>query len=321
MQQPGAPSIELNAINELLRQNASLLLGKFRENNAIPAQIILKDVQDNLARKVVSGKARVYSQSGFGGKLGGLLLVENSDWDSSHFGLIIGRISLVVFDNTTGFVERRKLLSQMLSSERFRMISVRIDLLDISTVQAIEHLGGILTDILVTFRFDSGWQLPNPPSNGIRTMEAVADDSLVLAPMAEKLFTIDRFHSDPSLPRTKSDQVYSQWVLNSFRGFASTIIVAKRADKLVGFITCKIERLPQDMKYGVIDLVGVDSTERGVGIGSVLVRAALEWFVSRVPSVYVGTQGANTHAVKLYERNGFRHVCSEATLHVWSKSE
>ena len=134
---------------------------------------------------------------------------------------------------------------------------------------------------------------------------------------AGKIFTIDRFHSDPSLPREKSDQLYSEWVANSFRGLADIVIVARNGDEPVGFITCKVGRVASDFKYGVFDLVGVEPSEAGRGVGSALVHSALEWFATRVPSVYVGTQAANNRAVKLYERAGFRHVCSEASLHLW----
>ena len=81
---------------------------------------------------------------------------------------------------------------------------------------------------------------------------------------------------------------------------------------------CKIDRVGNTLRFGVIDLVGVDPAFSGLGVGKDLVISALQWFKSRVESVYVGTQASNSRAVRLYERTGFLQANSEATLHLWS---
>src|SRR2546426_2362656 len=116
----------------------------------------------------------------------------------------------------------------------------------------------------------------------VQTAEARPEDHAILVKKAGKLFTIDRFHSDLNLPRAKSDQAYSEWVSNSFRGLADIVLVARSGDEPVGFITCKVSRMAQDFKCGVIDLVGVEPSEVGHGVGFALVRSALEWFAPRV---------------------------------------
>jgi len=65
-------------------------------------------------------------------------------------------------------------------------------------------------------------------------------------------------------------------------------------------------------------LVGVHPFYQGQGVASLLVNASLEWFKGKVGSAYVGTQAANDRAVRVYEKSGFRHVSSEASLHLWS---
>lgn len=67
----------------------------------------------------------------------------------------------------------------------------------------------------------------------------------------------------------------------------------------------------------IIELVSVNSDFRNKGIGSSLVRAALDWLAQRgVYSVYVGTYAVNTTAARMYEKLGFQLAHAEATLHV-----
>ena len=197
------------------------------------------------------------------------------------------------------------------------MLSTRVSLLDTLTTQALEQAGGILTDILLTFHFDSS-SLPRTLFSKVRVTEARPEDQDILSQKAANLFTIDRFHSDPNLPRAKSGQLYAKWVSNSFQGLADHILVVRKNDEPVGFITCKIDTIGNSFKYGIIDLIAVDRSEAGQGLGSALVNAALGWFAPKVRSVYVGTQAANSQAVRLYEGAGFKYAGSDATFHIWS---
>lgn len=317
LEQRATSAIDLNSVARLLTSNEKLARGKFQDNDAIPTDAIVKHTFEKLATKLATGQVRIHSQNGPNERLSGAVLVENSDWDSRHFGVTIGRLSLIVFDPETDLALRRALLLRVLASESFRMLSVRVNLADMATVQALEQEGGMLTDILLTFHFNSSWTLPAFFNDGVRITEALPTDHEILVRKAQKLFKIDRFHSDPNLAGAKSDQLYSKWVFNSLNGLADVTFVARKKDEPVGFITCKVERIARDFNYGIIDLVGVDPAEGGRGVGASLVRSALEWFAPKVSSVYVGTQAANNRAVKLYERIGFRHACSEATLHVW----
>jgi len=310
-------SIDFDAIVPLLKNNETITRGKFRDNEELVTDAIVNDLLERVAGSVTTEQGRVYLRRNMSGTASGIVCVERSEWDTNHFEISMGRLPLVMFDRRVNTAERQELFSEAFNRERYEMLSARVNLLDNLTVQALEQEGGMLTDVLLTFRFDSSWLLPSLSAR-VRATEARPEDHDILTQKAEKMFSIDRFHSDPNLSQAKSNQLYSKWVSSSFRGLADCILVVRKNDEPVGFITCKIDRVGQSFKYGVIDLIAVDPSEAGRGLGSALVHSALEWFAPRVRSVYVGTQAANNRAVRLYERAGFRHASSEATFHIWS---
>ena len=317
LEQKLSSSVDFDAIVPLLKNNEAITRGKFRDNEAVGTDAIMNDLLERVAGSVATKQGRVYLRRGTSGTASGIVFVESSEWDSNHFEISMGRLPLVMFDRCVNTAERRELFSEAFNHEPYEMLSARVNLLDNLTSQALEQEGGILTDVILTFRFDSSWLLPTLFAR-VRATEARPEDHDILTRKSGKMFAIDRFHSDPNLSQAKSDQLYSKWVSNSFRGLADCILVVRKEDEPVGFITCKIERVGQGFKYGVIDLIAVDPSEAGRGLGSALVHSALQWFAPRVRSVYVGTQAANVQAVRLYERAGFRHANSEANFHIWS---
>ena len=310
-------TLDASLLERLAEPNQVALLGKFRGDKYLPEKVVLNSILGNMKTKLTEGSASGYTLLDEMGKELGLVLAEKSNWDSEHFGMNLEKFTLSLFDPYVSVKDRMVLFQRVLQARRARMISTRVNTLDPGTVQALEQLGAILTDVLLTFRFDAGKPVPAIGNLNMEVGEADSSETERLATMAEKVFRIDRFHNDPNLPSSKSDALYGKWVFNSMRGLADAVLVARKQEKIAGFITCKIEQLGKGYRYGVIDLVGVNPSYQGQGVGSRLVCASLEWFKHRAGPVYVGTQAANTEAIRLYEGTSFRHVSSEATLHLW----
>jgi GNAT superfamily N-acetyltransferase len=135
--------------------------------------------------------------------------------------------------------------------------------------------------------------------------------------IARRSFVIDHFHVDPGLQRDRCDELYAQWVSTQLKEQGCATFVAVESDRPIGLITCALQRVDADWRYGTIDLVAVEQKMQGKGVVSSLIARGLEWFSRHTTSVYVGTQAANISAVRMYERSGFRHVYSEATLRLW----
>jgi ribosomal protein S18 acetylase RimI-like enzyme len=78
--------------------------------------------------------------------------------------------------------------------------------------------------------------------------------------------------------------------------------VARRDGRVVGFVLCRRWAL-QDA--GFVDLLGVEPTERGRGLGSTLLRCAFAAFAAAgLAEAQLGVASDNAGALALYERVG-----------------
>lgn len=318
---PNSPH-EMAELRQLLSRNEALVIGKFAGDRNVSRERVIDSLVENALTRISGSKA--IAQTLFDEKtdmIAGIAVAEEAAWDTQHFDRKMGKFTLAVFDSTVGQAQRHTLFQNLAKKAELDMISARVSLKDLRTIHALEHLGAVLTDILLTFRFDLGDQIPVPHFSKMSVSPAKEMEARELGLLGSKIFQVDRFHGDPNLPRWKSDELYSKWVSNSVHGLADVVLVARVNDRIAGFITCKIDLIAQDLKVGIVDLVGVEPSFAGHGVGSDLVSSALKWFSGKVRSVYVGTQAANLPAVRLYEKSRFVQACSEATLHLWSNSD
>jgi ribosomal protein S18 acetylase RimI-like enzyme len=315
------PHIEEDKIVEFLNSNKEKIIGKYSHDKNLDKEKIFKNFSANLIRMFTDDSedlVHIYLLDE--NKMTGACVLTLAKWDSSLFKLKIGKLSACVFNSDIDLSTRISLLKALIQeakNKNFDLVFARIPLEDMLTVMALENIGGILTDILITFQRDlQEFSYTNTSSEVIIT-DPLPQDIEILRSMARNIFKIDHFHSDPKLPTSLSDEVYAEWIKNSLDGLADKVLVARRNQKAIGFITCKIEKLAPENKVGIIDLVGVDPNEQGRGVGSLLVSEALRYFKNYVYSAYVGTQARNINAMRLYTRAGFKPVYSEATIHLW----
>ena len=308
-------------IRQLIGRHEAYAAGKLKQDRNLPQDVVLDHLSEAIESKLSEGRAKAKGLLGRTRRLVGLAVTERSDWDTAHFGKRMGKMSLAVFDDTVPAANRSKLIRASFRESGLEMVSARVNLADLRTIQALESEGARLTDVLLSFRFYTASWDSTPTLARVEVGPVSKGEAKKLIGLGRKAFTIDRFHGDQNIPSAASDALYSEWVANSMKGLADMVFVARVNEEVAGFITCKLDQLNEDCKYGVIDLIAVDASYEGKGIGHNLVRSALGWFAPRVRSVYVGTQAANSGAIRLYEKSGFSHVCSEATLHLWSESE
>jgi mycothiol synthase len=78
--------------------------------------------------------------------------------------------------------------------------------------------------------------------------------------------------------------------------------VARREGRIVGFVLC---RRWKDEGVGFVDLLGVDPSEHGRGLGSTLLRRAFAAFAAAgLREAQLGVASDNPAALALYERVG-----------------
>jgi ribosomal protein S18 acetylase RimI-like enzyme len=112
------------------------------------------------------------------------------------------------------------------------------------------------------------------------------------------------------LPRPEN--VGEAW-LESYRrtlGRFSNVFVAEREGRLLGFILCRLKRLPAHMggvMVGEVSDVWVEDEARRSGVGRALVQAGLVWMMEQgVHSVEVQVLSENEASLKFFESLGFK---------------
>jgi ribosomal protein S18 acetylase RimI-like enzyme len=307
-------------LRRLLRLRKEQFLSKFSFEKSVIAEEAFDSFSNSsveLLRKPQLAKLALTK----GDQTIGIAMVDESRWDSEIFGFKYGKMKLLCFHPDTDQDEKAFFLKSLvtdLSKESFKLVIARNPMDDVPTINALEREGAIVTDVLVTLQRDTKNLPPSQPSlQGVRIVQADENDEGDAVKIAKSVFRIDHFHSDQRLPNSKSDELYAKWTSNCFHGLADAVLAAKKGSNVLGFITCKIENLTPQYKYGVIDLVGVAKESKGKGVGTALVAGALKWFSKSVPSVHVGTQSGNINALRLYEKSGFKATSAEATLHLW----
>jgi ribosomal protein S18 acetylase RimI-like enzyme len=95
------------------------------------------------------------------------------------------------------------------------------------------------------------------------------------------------------------------------------ILVAERDGEVVGYSYAGVEgwdyialRGPAGFLHDIV----VDDAHRGLGLGTMLLEAAIEWLRQRgVPRVVLWTAERNESAQRLFARSGFRRTMIEMT--------
>ncbi len=173
---------------------------------------------------------------------------------------------------------------------------------------ALEDAGFRTVDVGVTF----GWQPrvgPSPNPSAVTPRPAVESDLAALRRLSALLFRRSRFYRDPALEVSCADELHRRWIENCLRGRADVIWVSGPVGNPEGFVTCRVVD-----RVGTIELVGVDPTHHGKGVGQSLLAQAMRWFASKADQVRVKTQVTNLAAAALYQKAGFRLVEADVSL-------
>jgi GNAT superfamily N-acetyltransferase len=224
-------------------------------------------------------------------------------WDSDHFGLKIGRAigcSPDTPQRAAGWALARDL----------DCVYLLADARDAETLRSAAAAGFRMVDIRVTLSADVA-RLDDEA--GIRV--AVAGDIPTLSRLAAQSHRNSRFYADGKFPADRCDALFAAWMERSCidRDFAGVVFVADVGGEPVAYITCS-----NNLGVGYIGLIAVDESHRGRGLGGLLLKQAHAWFHRQGASrVQVVTQGANTTALRMYERGGFYVDRVQLWFHWW----
>ncbi len=174
------------------------------------------------------------------------------------------------------------------------------------TVHALEGNGFRLVDTLLTLERPMS---PLVPGNGGARLAEPEERSAVVQ-VARESFSFSRFHADPGIDREVADNIKADWAGNFFSGQrGDAMLVAEAQHRIVGFL-----QLLSRAETLIIDLIAVHPRHRRQGYAAAMIACAQLKF-SNLAAIRVGTQAANTPAMRMYERLGFRLMAAHHVFH------
>ena len=222
--------------------------------------------------------------------------MELLSWDTSFFGLTVGRVPVVdARDVDSALTEARE--------RSVACLYVVVRGAEAEATAAAVRAGGILTALRLELQHD-GKLAPGRPPGTVR--RAVAEDAGWIAELATALAPASRFAQDERFPPQRIEEMYRIWALNDLRD--GEVFVDTTGER--GLLA--LSKRPPML---AVDLVYVTGAARGTGLGRDLLEAAIA--EADGAGLSVATDARNVQAVRFYESAGFRAHSLEAVLHLW----
>lgn len=171
----------------------------------------------------------------------------------------------------------------------------KVDCARLDRVRTLEGMGMRIVDVNVTLRRHAAPEtLP-----GLSVRDGTSADRAAVIAIAERDYTVSRFHLDPVVPDGLATGIKRGWAESFFAGTrGDRLTVVESNGSVAGFLLSL-----DGTEARTIDLIAVASDARRAGVGSALVADLLAMDPPR--DVLVGTQISNVGSLRLYGRLGF----------------
>lgn len=234
-------------------------------------------------------------------------LCEKLEWDSTFFGLSIGRVRPQRLDP-----ERCAEALDWARAEQIRCLYFLSQADDEDTRTMLAESGFLRVDERVTLELPSIRDGVTTPADARGSR---SEDVPALREIAAISHHDSRFYNDGGFDRAKCDDFYRVWIEKSCQGWADHVVVVERDSTAVGYLTVHLKS-PESATLG---LLGVLPSLRRQGLGNQLLDGALAWIATQRPGAHVSlaTQGRNSKSQGFFQNAGFRTVGASVWYHRW----
>lgn len=158
--------------------------------------------------------------------------LESLNWDSEFFEIKVGRI---VFNNSES--DLKKLLDEA-KKQNYQLLYVFTDKNTMLSSEILNQWNGKLVDRKVVYKKEVSTNIKKDKFVFPYDDTSVNDDLLGLAYLSGQY---SRFRLDKNFPKGSFERMYKEWLVKSVNGeLADEVFVAKEADRIVGFVTLKV---------------------------------------------------------------------------------
>lgn len=234
-------------------------------------------------------------------------LVERLEWDSNFFGFGVGRVrsSRLRRDEAVECFSQARQLG-------LRCLYFLAAAGDPASWRHATAAGFLPVDVRIELELQQGREPPAARELGAEL--ASRADLADLLRLSAHAFGESRFFRDPGFPREKADELFRIWVSRGVQEAGFFTVLERDAGVPAGFVTGRA----LEAGRGRIELVAVDASRRGHGVGTrLLASAKAEFFRRALTTLSVATQGSNLGAQRLYQEAGFRTASVGLWLHGW----
>lgn len=229
------------------------------------------------------------------------------EWDSSFFDMNIGKVELFTSQTPQSWENVQECLKdyELVFLHNYNSDPQNAQLIGTTTT-------AFIADTNIRFSKDTTSYID--AYQYINISESMPHDQDILD-MTE--FEYSRFLTDPKLRERRGEQVYTEWLRNSFNKknkFFGCFMDTSRSSSLLGYILFSFSSNSCE-----IELLSVSTSAFGQGIAQKLFRSAEQCaFERHIPVVTVGTQLTNMRAVNLYHKLGCKQIACHQIFHLWN---
>ena len=239
------------------------------------------------------------------------ITISEDQWLSDLFGYSVFRANVDSADEV--------ILSELrdhFQRQRLALYYAKVGVTNVEIIQGLQEAGFSVVDTNVTLSLaSSAIEALAPRSQPVVIGEAKASNQADILRIAETCFRHTRFHLDPKIPMETANRIKREWMNNCLTGNrGDRVFVSYDRDQVTGFLASLVTH-DGNRPTAVIDLIGVDPTFQGLGVGAALTRAFIDYYSADVDEMLVGTQIANTTSLRLYQKLGFIITRSAYVLH------
>ena len=236
-------------------------------------------------------------------------LIKNLEWDSNYFNVDCGK---VILDKRLDDKKIQELKKEHLEYDFVTIFNLNNN--NENNKLICENTNAVLVDINIQYK-----KKIQDVISKIKDIEIISNlkscDEILK--IAEKEFVYSRFYNDKNLNKEKSQEIYVNWVKNSFLNPDKYFVLSKKENKVTGFILFSIN---QETTEITIELVAVDRHDQEKGTGGKMLNVLEVYGINNnVEYIKVGTQLNNKRANNFYQKNGFKYLSCTSTYHWWNR--
>jgi ribosomal protein S18 acetylase RimI-like enzyme len=288
----------------------------------------------NEISKSLADESSIAFASIVSGNVNGLLVYNDSPWDSKITGRRIGNIKhlAVATDDHAATEILEELIDEFtktLGKRGTQCVASRVQSSELAAIHALEQRGFLLMDTLLDLVFDFSRvpsQQTSPPQRDkwLKIRRAEPADISELMAMSERAFAgyFGRYHADSRIPRSTATRIYSEWIRSAFAGWADWILVAEFDNKIAGYTVWRKILERQDAKSpGVAscDLLVIDPEFQGHRLGMALVRDGMQVSRDFVQYLVTPLHVCNYSVQRTFLNLGWKIAGARHSFHKWLK--